>query len=66
MTETWRASWLAGVAMSTTSVAVVYAVMLEFGLNVTSYGTLLMATGLIFGTISALFALSHGVTTRAQ
>lgn len=32
------ASWLAGIAMSTTSVAVVYAVMLEFGLNVTDYG----------------------------
>src|SRR5215831_18327431 len=29
------ASWLAGVAMSTTSVAVVYAVMLEFGFNAT-------------------------------
>ena len=28
-------SWLAGIAMSTTSVAVVYAVMLEFGLNKT-------------------------------
>jgi Kef-type K+ transport system membrane component KefB len=27
------ASWLAGIALSTTSVAVVYAVMLEFGLN---------------------------------
>jgi Kef-type K+ transport system membrane component KefB len=66
MTETWRASWRAGVAMSTTSVAAVYALMLEFGLNVTSYGTLLMATGLIFGTISALSALSHGVITRAQ
>jgi Kef-type K+ transport system membrane component KefB len=33
-----QASWLAGVAMSTTSVAVVYAVMLEFGLNRTDYG----------------------------
>ncbi len=32
------ASWLAGIALSTTSVAVVYAVMLEFGLNRTSYG----------------------------
>jgi Kef-type K+ transport system membrane component KefB len=32
------ASWLAGVALSTTSVAVVYAVMLELGLNRTSYG----------------------------
>ena len=66
MTETWRASWRAGVAMSTTSVAAVYALMLEFGLNVTSYGTLLMATGPIFGTISALSALSQGVITRAQ
>src|SRR5262245_34903872 len=27
------ASWLAGIAMSTTSVAVVYAVMLEYGFN---------------------------------
>jgi Kef-type K+ transport system membrane component KefB len=32
------ASWLAGVALSTTSVAVVYAVMLELGLNRTTYG----------------------------
>ena len=31
------ASWLAGIALSTTSVAVVYAVMLEFGLNRTRY-----------------------------
>ena len=35
---TVEASWLAGIAMSTTSVAVVYAVMLEFGLNKTDYG----------------------------
>ena len=33
-----RSSWLAGVALSTTSVAVVYAVMLELGLNRTEYG----------------------------
>jgi len=32
------ASWLAGVALSTTSMAVVYAVMLETGLNRTDYG----------------------------
>jgi Kef-type K+ transport system membrane component KefB len=32
------ASWLAGVALSTTSVAVVYAVMLELGFNTTEYG----------------------------
>jgi Kef-type K+ transport system membrane component KefB len=40
----WLLGWarepslLAGIAMSTTSVAVVYAVMLEFGLNKTDYG----------------------------
>ncbi len=37
------ASWLAGVALSTTSVAVVYAVMLEFGLNTTDYGKTVLA-----------------------
>lgn len=37
------ASWLAGIAMSTTSVAVVYAVMLEFGLNTTEYGKVVLA-----------------------
>src|ERR1700747_2771115 len=36
-------SWLAGVAMSTTSVAVVYAVMLEFGFNRTEYGKTVLA-----------------------
>ena len=38
-----QASWLAGIAMSTTSVAVVYAVMLEFGLNSTYYGKTVLA-----------------------
>lgn len=38
-----QASWLAGIAMSTTSVAVVYAVMLEFGLNATHYGKVVLA-----------------------
>lgn len=37
------ASWLAGIAMSTTSVAVAYAVMLEFGSNVTDYGKTVLA-----------------------
>ncbi|MBI2223730.1 MAG: cation:proton antiporter, partial [Betaproteobacteria bacterium] len=37
------ASWLAGIAMSTTSVAVVYAVMLEFGFNKTDYGKTVLA-----------------------
>lgn len=36
------ASWLCGVALSTTSVAVVYAVMLELGLNKTEYGKVVL------------------------
>jgi glutathione-regulated potassium-efflux system ancillary protein KefC len=49
-------SWLAGVAMSTTSVAVVYAVMLEFGFNVTNYGKTILAACFItdLGTVVAL------------
>src|SRR6201993_5464985 len=49
-------SWLAGVAMSTTSVAVVYAVMLEFGFNVTDYGKTVLAACFItaLGTLLAL------------
>src|ERR1700691_594945 len=38
-----RSSWLCGVALSTTSVAVVYAVMLELGLNVTDFGMAILA-----------------------
>ena len=38
-----NASWLAGIALSTTSVAVVYAVMLEFGFNRTHYGKTVLA-----------------------
>jgi len=30
------------------------------------YTTLLMSTGLTFGTISSLFGLSHGIITQAQ
>ena len=49
-------SWLAGVAMSTTSVAVVYAVMLETGLNATNYGKVVLAACFItdLGTVLAL------------
>jgi len=68
-------SWLAGVAMSTTSVAVVYAVMLEFGFNTTEYGKTILAAcfvtdlgtvvalGLIFApfTIKTLIFLGAGV-----
>ena len=51
-----RASWLAGVALSTTSVAVVYAVMLELGFNVTEFGKAILAACFIndLGTVIAL------------
>ena len=51
-----EASWLAGVAMSTTSVAVVYAVMIEFGFNTTDYGKTVLAACFItdLGTVIAL------------
>jgi Kef-type K+ transport system membrane component KefB len=59
------ASWLAGVAMSTTSVAVVYAVMIEFGFNTTDYGKTVLAacfitdlgTVVVLGLIFAPFTL---------
>ncbi|MBI3708270.1 MAG: cation:proton antiporter [Proteobacteria bacterium] len=49
-------SWLAGIAMSTTSVAVVYAVMLEFGFNTTDYGKTVLAACFVtdLGTVVAL------------
>jgi len=49
-------SWLAGVALSTTSVAVVYAVMIEYGLNRTEYGKTVLAACFIndLGTVLAL------------
>src|SRR5579871_1912041 len=49
-------SWLAGVALSTTSVAVVYAVMIEYGLNKTEYGKTVLAACFIndLGTVVAL------------
>jgi glutathione-regulated potassium-efflux system ancillary protein KefC len=49
-------SWLAGVAMSTTSVAVVYAVMVEFGFNTTEYGKTILAACFVtdLGTVVAL------------
>lgn len=49
-----KASWMAGVAMSTTSVAVVYAVMLEFGLNVTVYGKTVLAACFINDLLTVL------------
>ena len=61
-----RASWLAGVALSTTSVAVVYAVMLEFGLNNTDYGKTLLASCFVtdLGTVVALGLIFAPFTLR--
>lgn len=72
-----EASWLAGIAMSTTSVAVVYAVMLEFGLNATNYGKVVLAAcfitdlatviglGLIFAPFTYKTLVFLGVGTLA-
>lgn len=51
-----QSSWLAGVALSTTSVAVVYAVMLELGFNVTEFGKAILAACFVndLGTVIAL------------
>lgn len=51
-----RQAWIAGIALSTTSVAVVYAVMIESRLNETPLGKLLLAACFItdLGTVLAL------------
>jgi hypothetical protein len=53
--EAGRVGWL-GVALSTTSVAVVYAVMLELGFNVTDFGKAVLAACFVndLGTVIAL------------
>ena len=101
---TVRASLIAGTALSTTSLAVVYAVLVERGLTDTgelnvslgavfanlgilalapklafvaplarraaprhaAFATLLMSTGLTFGTISSLYGLNAGIIDRTQ
>jgi glutathione-regulated potassium-efflux system ancillary protein KefC len=59
-------SWLAGVALSTTSVAVVYAVMLELGFNVTDFGKAILAACFIndLGTVIALGLIFSPFTIR--
>ncbi|MGH6810856.1 MAG: cation:proton antiporter [Methylocella sp.] len=66
-------SWLAGIAMSTTSAAIVYAVTLEFGFNTTEYGKAILlacfvtdlmsvaALGLIFTAFTIKTLISLGV-----
>ncbi|MBS0182057.1 MAG: cation:proton antiporter [Nitrospira sp.] len=51
-----NASWLCGVALSTTSMAVVYAVMLETGFNKTEFGKGMLASCFVtdLGTVIAL------------
>jgi glutathione-regulated potassium-efflux system ancillary protein KefC len=60
------ASWLAGIAMSTTSVAVVYAVMLESGFNRTAFGKGILAACFIndLGTVIALGLIFAPFTLR--
>jgi Kef-type K+ transport system membrane component KefB len=60
------ASWLAGIALSTTSVAVVYAVMLELGFNQTSFGKGILAACFIndLGTVIALGLIFAPFTMR--
>ena len=62
----WHASWLAGVALSTTSVAVVYAVMLELGFNRTDYGKAILAACFVndLGTVIALGLIFSPFTVR--
>jgi Kef-type K+ transport system membrane component KefB len=52
----WYASMICGIALSTTSVAVVYAVMVETGLNETDIGKLILAGCFVndLGTVIAL------------
>ncbi|MBI1847363.1 MAG: cation:proton antiporter [Candidatus Rokubacteria bacterium] len=59
-------SWLAGVALSTTSVAVVYAVMLELGFNTTEYGKAILAACFVndLGTVIALGLIFAPFTLR--
>ncbi len=61
-----RASLLCGVALSTTSVAVVYSVMLELGLNRTEFGKVVLAACFIndLGTVIALGLIFSPFTIR--
>ncbi len=61
-----RSSWLAGIALSTTSVAVVYAVMLELGFNRTDFGKGILAACFIndLGTVIGLGLIFAPFTTR--
>jgi Kef-type K+ transport system membrane component KefB len=58
-------SWLCGVALSTTSVAVMYAVMLELGFNVTEYGKEILAACFIMqASLIVMGKRSHTILHR--
>lgn len=61
-----NASWLCGVALSTTSMAVVYAVMMETGFNKTEFGKGILGSCFIndLGTVIALGVLFAPFTYR--
>lgn len=60
------ASWLAGIALSTTSMAVVYAVMLETGFNSTDFGKGVLGSCFVndLGTVIALGLVFSPFNTR--
>lgn len=62
-----RASWLGGVVLSTTSMAVVYAVMLETGFNQTEYGKGILGACFLndLGTVLALGLIFAPFTYRS-
>ena len=62
----WRPSWLAGVTVSKTSVAVVYAVILELGFNQTTDGKAILAACFIndLGTVLALGSIFSPFTKK--
>lgn len=74
----WDQAQIAGIALSTTSVAVVYAVMVESGLNKTELGKIILAAcfitdlgtvlalGIIFANYSWLLALFAAATAAAM
>src|SRR5207244_2055192 len=64
---TVMSSWLAGVALSTTSVAVVSAVLLELGFNTTEFGKAILAACFIndLGTVIALGLIFSPFTIRS-
>jgi len=74
----WNQAQIAGIALSTTSVAVVYAVMVESGLNKTELGKIILAAcfitdlgtvlalGIIFANYSWMLALFGAATAAAM